>query len=264
MTNLKDNVVWITGASSGIGEALAKTLNRKGSIVVLSSRRIEELKRVQMELDIPENSLVLPMDLLEHESFVPNTKIILDTFGQIDVLINNGGISQRSLARETPLDLDRKIMELNYFSHVALTKTVLPIMQNQKGGHIITISSLSGKFGFFLRSAYAASKHALQGFFESLRLEEEGNNIKVLMVYPGLIKTNISVNALAADGTPHGKMDNNQSKGISAEKCAAKIVKGIEKNKLEVFPGGKEKNAVKVKRFSPRLFYKIIRKQSPE
>lgn len=264
MTSLENKVVWITGASSGIGEALAKVINKKGGIVILSSRREVELKRVQMELDRPENSMVLPLDLLQHEQFVPATKAILDEYSRIDVLVNNGGISQRSLARETPLDLDRKIMELNYFSHVALTKTVLPIMTNQKGGNIVTISSLSGKFGFFLRSAYAASKHALQGFFETLRLEEEVDGIKVLLVYPGLIKTNISQNALDAKGNPHGKLDNNQAQGISAEKCAEQIVKGIEKDKLEIFPGGKEKNAVKIKRFSPRLFYKIIRKQSPE
>jgi dehydrogenase/reductase SDR family protein 7B len=160
------------------------------------------------------------------------------------------------------MNIDRKIMEVNYFSHVALTKTVLPIMDNQKGGHIITISSLSGKFGFFLRSAYAASKHALQGFFESLRLEEEANGLKVLLVFPGLIRTNISVNAINAAGKTHGKMDNNQANGISAEKCAAQIITGLQKGKLEIFPGGKETKAVKVKRFSPKLFNKLIKKRS--
>lgn len=264
MSSIKGKIIWITGASSGIGEALAKELNKSGAIVVLSSRRKEELKRVQMELSNPGNSLVLPMDLSDHDQFVPLTKVVLDTYNRIDMLVNNGGISQRSMASETPMDIDRKIMEINYFGHVGLTKAVLPIMQNQRDGHIITISSLSGKFGFFLRSAYAASKHALQGFFESLRLEEEQNGLKILLVYPGLIQTNISKNALNAEGNAHGKMDQNQANGISAEKCARSIVTAIEKNKLEIFPGGKEKNAVKLKRLSPKLFHRIIRKQSAE
>lgn len=264
MSEFKGKIVWITGASSGIGEALSKAFNRLGATVVMSSRKQAELERVQMELKHPENSLVLPLDLSKPDKFVELTKIVLETFDSIDILVNNGGISQRSMASETPMDIDRKIMEINYFGHVALTKTVLPILKNQKSGHIVTISSLSGKFGFYLRSAYAASKHALQGFFESLRLEEEKNGIKVLMVFPGLIKTNISFNAIHADGSKHGKLDSNQAKGISPELCAQQIINGINKNKLEIFPGGKETRAVKLKRLSPNLLLKVLRKQSPE
>src|SRR5690606_16638527 len=132
---------------------------------------------------------------------------VVSRYKRIDILINNGGISQRGEAGETPLDVDRKIMEINYFGTIALTKAILPVLRKQKSGHIVTISSIAGKFGFYLRSAYAASKHALQGFFESLLLEEAQNNIRVTLVYPGKINTPISTRALNADGQAHGVMD---------------------------------------------------------
>ena len=182
MKNLENKIVWITGASSGIGLAVAKLFNERGSVVILSARKKETLEKTQKTLPNPEKSFVLPLDLTKPEQFVMATKQVIDRYNDIDVLVNNGGISQRSLASETPIDIDRAIMEVNYFGHVGLTKAVLPFMHTQKEAYIITISSLSGKFGFFQRSAYAASKHALQGFFESLRLEEEKNNIKVLLL----------------------------------------------------------------------------------
>lgn len=261
MVSMENKIVWITGATSGIGEQLAIQLSNLGAKIVLSARRVEELERVKASCK--SEVLIMPLDLSDTSNFTEKTDAVIAQFGRIDYLINNGGISQRSLVVETPLEIDRKIMEVNYFGNIALAKAVLPVFKQQKSGTYVIISSLSGKFGFFLRSAYAASKHALVGFYESLRLEEENNGIKVSLVFPGLIKTNISQNALAKDGKSHGELDQKQAKGISAELCAQQIIKGIKKEQLEIFTGAGELKAVTVKRLFPSLFHKIIRKQNP-
>ena len=154
-------------------------------------------------------------------------------------------------------------MEVNYFSVVNISKAVLPYMIRSKGGHIVVISSVAGTFGFFLRSSYSAAKHALHGYFESLRLETESKGIKVLMVCPGKIKTNISINATSANGNINGKMEESHESAMSAEECSQQIIKGILNNEEEIFIGGKELMAVKLKRFFPKWFSKIIRKQNP-
>lgn len=260
---MQGKVVWITGASSGIGAAIAKKINALGGVVVLSARRKEALENLQKELSEPEKSFVLPLDLEQINTFSSKVEEVIQQYQKIDLLINNGGISQRGNVRETSLEVDRKIMEINYFGTVALTKAVLPYMIQQKSGHIVAISSITGKFGFFLRSSYAASKHAIKGFFESLRLEEEANNIKVSLVYPGQINTPISKSALDADGKPFGQMDQNQSRGMDVDQCAAKIVKGLQKQKKDIYVGGKEMLILKIQRFFPKLFYKVLKKQSP-
>lgn len=265
MSTNKNKVVWITGASSGIGEALAKAFAIEGAKLVLSARREEELNRVKKSLNIPDSDvLILPLDLSDTTKTNEFTQKVISKFGQIDILINNGGISQRSLTLETPLEIDRKIMEINFFGTIALTKSVLPFMIKQKSGHIIVMSSIAGKFGFFFRSAYSASKHALHGFFEALRMEIFNDNIKVLIVCPGKIKTDISINAITGTGGKHNKMDQSQAQGLSAEECARQILKGIRNNKDELFIGGKELRAIWVKRFFPNLFTRLIRKQKPE
>jgi len=265
MSAFKNKVVWITGASSGIGEALTLLFAKEGAKLVLSSRRKEELMRVKNTLKISEeNVFILPIDLADTSKANEYTKEVITKFGRIDILINNGGISQRALTKDTPIEIDRKIMEVNFFGTVALTKSVLPYMLEQKSGHIVAMSSIAGKFGFYFRSAYAASKHALHGFFESLRMEIYNDNVNVLIVCPGKVKTNISINAVTGDGTNHNKMDESQAKGVSAEECAKQILKGIENNTEELFIGGKELKAIWVKRFFPTLFSKLIRKQKPE
>lgn len=261
----QNKVVWITGASSGIGEALAKAFADEGAKLILSSRRSDELERVKNTLkSINSDILILPLDLAETSKTDALTKQVIDTFGRIDILINNGGISQRSLTKDTSLEIDRKVMEVNFFGTVALTKSVLPYMLKQKSGHIIAVSSIVGKFGFYLRSAYSASKHALHGFFESLRMEIYADNIKVLIVCPGKIRTNISVNALTGDGSKHSIMDESTDKGLSPEVCAQKILDGIKSNKEELLIGGSDLNAIWLKRFFPKLFSRIIRKQKAE
>lgn len=264
MGTFNNKVIWITGASSGIGEVLARQFASQNARVVISARNTEKLEKIKSSLASQENILVLPLDLEKTSNINLLTEKVIDRFGRIDVLINNGGISQRSLTKDTVLEIDRRIMETNFFGTVAITKSVLPYMLKQKSGHIVAMSSIAGKFGFFYRSAYSASKHALHGFFESMRMEVYKENINVLIVCPGKIKTNISVNAVTGDGAKHGLMDESTERGISAEECAKQILKAIENNKEEVFIGGKELRAVWMKRLFPSLFSKIIRKQKPE
>ena len=261
----KNKVVWITGASSGIGEALAQSFASEGAQLVLSARRVDELLRVKKSLKIADvDVMILPLDLSDTAKINELTQQVIAKFGRIDVLVNNGGISQRSLAKDTSMEIVRKLMEVNFFGTIALTKSVLPYMQKQKGGHIIVMSSIAGKFGFYFRSAYSASKHALHGFFEALRMEIQNENVKVLIVCPGKIQTNISINAITSDGGKHNKMDESQKNGISAEVCAQQILKGIKNNKEEIFIGGRELRAIWVKRIFPTLFSKMIKKQKPE
>lgn len=254
------NYVWITGASSGIGKALAKHYNENGYFIILSSRNHESLENVQSELKFPDKSFIKVLDLEDGSNFPSISKDLVDRYGKIDILINNGGISQRGEAGDTSIEIDRKIMEINYFGNIALTKSILPYMR-KSGGQIIVISSIAGKFGFYLRSAYSASKHALQGFYESLLLEEAKNNIFVTLVYPGKINTPISVSAINEKGVSHGVMDHNQETGMPAEECAEIIYKGALKKKKSILVGNREIKAVYIKRYFPKLFWRIIKNQ---
>lgn len=260
----RDKVIWITGASSGIGEALALLLAAEGATIILSARREPELQRIASQLHASSKWMILPLDLENTSNVDELTKKVIDKFGRIDVLINNGGISQRSLANETPLSIDRKIMEINYFGQVALTKSVLPYMLKQKSGQIVVMSSIAGKFGFWFRSAYSASKHALHGFYESLRLETEEEGIKVLIAVPGKIQSNISVNALKGDGSKHAVMDKSQEEGMPALECAKIIIDAMKNNREEILVGNREIKAVWIKRHFPKWFGRIIRKQKRE
>lgn len=260
-TTFQDKVVWVTGASSGIGEAIAKEFAAKGAKLVLSARKVEELERVKQELNLGDDKvLVLPLDLIEHDKMEEKAQAVISKFGRIDYLINNGGVSQRSLAIDTKLEVDKKLIDINLLGTIAITKAVLPYMVKQKSGHIGVITSLTGKFGTPMRSAYAASKHGLHGFFDSLRAEHFKDNIQVTLICPGFIRTKVSINALTGDGSSQGTMDNATGKGISAEECARRIVKGISKEKEEILVGNKEVYAVLVKRFFPKLFSRLIKK----
>ncbi len=261
MKSIKHKTIWITGASSGIGRALAIAFSKENAQLILTSRNEKKLNEVA-ELCKPAKCFVLPADLSETKELNQLVKKAMDCTGQIDLLMNNAGRSQRSLAKETDIRIDRQLFELNFFSAIELTKLVMPHMIKRKEGHIAVISSISGKFGFPLRTAYAATKHALQGFFESLRTELKADNIKVSIISPGRIKTNISLHALTKDGTSHGEMDPGQENAISAEKCARKIVSGIKKNKKEMLIGGKEILLVYIHRFLPFLYHRIVNKIS--
>jgi short-subunit dehydrogenase len=258
----QEKVIWITGASSGIGKALAEEWAKSGAKLVLSARNVEALEELKTSLPNSAEHLVVPLDLADSSNFDTLVKHVVERMGTIDVLVNNGGMSQRSEAYETPLDVDRRIMEVNYFGNIALTKAVLPHFRKQQSGTFVVISSIAGKFGFYLRSAYSASKHALHGFYESLLLEEQKNGIQVTIACPGKINTNISVNALNKSGEKHGEMDHNQATGMPADVCAQKLILAVRRGKREVLIGNKEIKAVTLKRLFPRLFWKVIRKQS--
>jgi short-subunit dehydrogenase len=253
-----DKKVWITGASSGIGEALAYAFSNAGAQLILSSRNLDRLNEVASRCAQPERHLVLPLDLMDQSKHETTALEALNKLGSIDILVNNGGISQRCFACETSMETDRKIMETNFFGTMGLTKAVLPSMLKRRSGHIVVISSLVGKVGTPLRSTYSASKHALHGFFDSLRAEVRKENIKVTIVCPGFIRTNISINAMAADGSCHGVMDDAQASGMPAEECARQILQAVQKGKEEVYIGGKELLGIYINRFFPRLFNRII------
>ena len=255
-------IAWVTGASSGIGKATCEALAKRGATVVLSARNKNMLVEVCESLVNPTSHFVLPLDLEEIDSFSTKAGEIIEKYGRIDFLFNNGGLSQRSMVSETSLAIDRKIMEVNYFGNIALAKTVLPYFIAQKSGHFVITSSIAGKFGFYLRSAYSASKHALQGFYESLALEEARNNIHVTISCPGKINTPISTNALTSSGEKHGVMDHNQQTGMSAELCVDILLKAVSVKKKEVLIGNKEIWAVILRRFLPqKMFWNILKKQ---
>lgn len=261
MSHLRNKVIWLTGASSGIGEALAYELARRGARLILSARRKEELERVKGNCiaSAQPDVRILPLDLEQGATLKLSTQAALQLFGQIDILVNNGGISQRSLVADATLDVDRRIMEINYFGAIALTKYLLPHFITRREGHFVNVSSITGKFGTPYRSGYAASKHALHGFFDALRAEHYKDNISVTMICPGFIRTALTLSALTADGSPLNKMDAAQYKGMPADSCARQIVSAIEKKKEEVYIGGREVFGVYLKRFFPTLFSRLIR-----
>lgn len=257
---VKEKTIWITGASSGIGRALALNLSRHRARLILSPRFLERLEDCRQACTNPDRHMVLPLDLADPASLQEASRLALEKCGAIDILVNNGGVSQRSLVVDTRLEVDRRIMEINFFGAVALTKLVLPSMLSRKSGHIVVTSSVMGKLGTPYRTAYAASKHALHGFFDSLRAELWDQGIRVTMVCPGFVRTNISINALKGDGSTFGGMDAAQAAGMDPEDCAKKIVRAIEAERNEVYMGGKEILGVYLQRFVPDLFAKIIRK----
>ncbi len=263
MSNFEGKTVWVTGASSGIGKAFVEELDKRYDVTfILSSRKESELITLKNSLKNPEKHHVISMDLEKSETIEQAVETVKSLDLKIDFLFNNGGVSQRAEVIETAIDVDRKMFEINFFGNIYLTKLVLPFMVENSAGHIIVTSSIAGKFGFFLRSTYSASKHALHGFYESLRLEVEKYNIHVTILCPGKINTPISKAALTADGSAHGLMDHNQATGMSAEICAKQIINAIQKNKKEVLIGNKETLAATLKRFLPQnLFWKIIKKQ---
>lgn len=256
-----NKVVWLTGASSGIGEATAFELSKQGAKVILSSRNKEKLEQVKIRCAHPEEVKILTIDLDEYSKSSILVQQALTLFGTIDILINNGGISQRSLAVDTGMVIDERIFKTNYFGTVALTKALLPYFVARKQGHIVVVTSVVGKLGTPLRSSYAASKHALHGFFDSLRAEIHQHHIDVTLVCPGYVNTAISLNALTANGTPQNRMDTKTAKGLAPNYFAKKMLRAIRRRKQEVIIGGfLEKLSVYVKRFFPKVLATMIRK----
>lgn len=257
--DLKDKVVWLTGASSGIGAATAVLASKHGARLVLTARRLERLEEVKARCADPSKVKLLPFDLTDIESHPARAQEAIDAFGQVDCLINNAGISQRSRVEDTELEVDRRIMEINYFAVISLTKALLPHMISRRTGNISVISSVAGYVGTKQRSAYAASKHAVRAYFDSLRAEMHEYGIHVTVVCPGYIKTEISESALTGGGGKFGTMDENISKGLAPEKAAEAVLRGIEREREEVYVGGKELAAIYLKRFAPAVVSRVVR-----
>jgi len=261
-----DQVVWITGASSGIGEALALQFAAEGARIVLSARREVELNRVRsllVDQGLPAgNILVLPLDVTDHDSMPAALNAVTGAFGRVDMLINNAGISQRSVCIETDMSVYRSLMEVDVLGQIALTKVVLPLMLEQGSGHIVVTSSVAGKLGAPYRTGYCAAKHAVMGFFDALRTEVIRHGLKVTTITPGYIRTNISANALKGDGQAFGRTDKNIAAGMDVTRCAEVIMKGFRKGKQEIPVGeGIEMKALWLKRFFPGLVLKLAAKQ---
>ena len=259
--DLKNKVIWITGASSGIGEATAVELSKMNCSLIISSRNKKQLETVKNNCTNPEKVKILTLDLEQYETLEKTTKQAIELFGHIDILINNGGISQRALAKDTLLKVDKKMMDINYFGTVALSKALLPHFMERKSGQFAVVTSVVGKVATPVRSSYSASKHALHGFFDSLRAEVYNDNIDVTIIMPGYVRTRLSFNALVGNGDLQNKMDVATDNGILPEVFAKKMIRAIQKKKREVVIGGlKETASVYLKRISPALLAKVVRK----
>lgn len=260
MGSFTNKTVWITGASSGIGEALAYEAAKEGAALVLSARREDELQRVVKNCQNSELHTITTLDLAASDGFRDLVGKVWQKTSGIDLLINNAGLSQRALVMDTELSVHRKIMEVNYFGTVALTQALLPYLLEKGSGGVITVSSLVGKFTTPLRSAYSASKHAITAYMDSLRAELHGKGLQFTTVYPGFIRTNLTYKALLGDGSEQNTMDRAQKEGMSAEECAKRMIKAYQNGKSEVYVGGKETRGVLLKRLLPRIFEKVVRK----
>lgn len=262
--NFSAKTVWITGASAGMGAAVAELIAEKCSQLILSGRNLEALNKISAQLSRNGLSVyVIPFDLQDEGSVINAYNTVKKEALIVDALLQFGGLSHRSLALDTETDVERKIMEVNYFGTVKLAKLVLKDMIQQKAGLLAATSSIVGKFGFPYRSSYSAAKHALHGYFETIRAENVDNNIKVSIIIPGRVATNFSMHALLKDGAAHGKMDQGLENGISVESAAKKIVKSLEREKKEILVGGKELLMVHLRRWIPSLAYRLAAKVSP-
>ena len=258
MASLNNKTVWITGASSGIGEALSYELNKKGCKLILSSRTTQALEKVKNNCERPSNVSILPLDITEYYEMPAKVKKAITAFGSVDVLINNAGISQRSFIVDTDFEVYKQLVDINYLGTVALTKAILPYFIERQKGHFATVTSLMGKFGSPVRSGYCGSKHALHGFFDVLRMEHEKDHILVTLVAPGFVQTNIAKNALVGDGSARGHEDTDNANGLTTADFSKKMIKAIEKEKYEVYMGGKEILGIYLKRFFPKLLHKVV------
>jgi short-subunit dehydrogenase len=255
---LNNKVIWITGASSGIGKSLAIELSNYPCKLILSSRRTDVLEEVKQLCKYPENIAVLSFDLADYKTMQNVSESAIKCFGKVDILVNNGGISQRSPIIETSIEVDKKLMEIDYLGTIALTKAILPHFIENKSGNFVVVTSLMGKFSSPLRSAYCAAKHALHGFFDALRLEHDKDNIKVTMICPGFVNTNVARNALTGNGSQQVFQDDMTENGLDPDVFVKRMIKAIKKEKFEAYIGKFEAFGIYVKRFSPRLLHWLV------
>lgn len=253
-----NKIVWISGASSGIGAELAKRYSHRGIKFILSSRNVRALERVKSECYYPENIIILPIDLNDFYAAPALVKKAYNIFGRIDILINNAGVSQRSLIVDTQFDVLKKLIEINYLGTVALSRALLPFFLKQGFGHYVVVSSVMGKYGSPFRSGYSAAKHALHGFFDVMRMEHQKDNINVTIICPGFVRTPIAMNSLKGDGSVLGVDDLAKRKGLKVEDFARKMVRSVDQKKWEVQFGKKELLGVYLKRLSNKLLHSAV------
>lgn len=256
-------LIWITGASSGIGEQLCYDLSRLGARIILSARREDELERVKSACTNPQQHIVLPLDMLNEDAILERADVVNNEHGTVDYLFNNAGITQRSLITETGTDIYRKVMELNYFSQVAITRKILPGMLQRGSGHIVTISSIAGLIGIPYRSAYCSSKHAIIGFMDSLRSEVHDKGLRVTTVCPGFVRTNI-IETARREGTAQEKIEDTVIKnGMAVDEAVAQLLEAVAAEKEQiVIAKGKEGMGPIIKRLFPGVIYKMVRKMA--
>ena len=250
--------VWVTGASSGIGEALARGLAGQGAAVVLSGRRAEALASVADE--IGGAALVLPFEATDYEALPQIVAEALAWRGGVDLLINNAGVSQRSLAVDTDFSVYRQLMEIDFLAPLRLTQLVLPHMIARRSGRIAVVSSVAGKLGVPLRTGYCAAKHACVGYFEALRAEvETAYGVGVTVILPGSVKTSIAVNALNERGESRGRSDSNIDNGIPVEKAAGLILDGLAAGAREIVVAeGRELAALQMRATNPEVVFAAL------
>lgn len=253
-----NKVVWITGASSGIGEQLAYQLAELGAKLVLSSRRKTALERVSAACKKGTEVLVVPLDLGTPDTFAEKVAEVQDSFGQIDFLINNAGIGQNGFVDENEMQVYQQVLQVNLLGPIALTKAVLPVMLKQGSGHITGVSSILGKLIVRERSAYCASKYAFNAFLDTLRLELQKKNIQVLTACPGATQTNMEASAINGTGHATGQVPDEYNTWMLPEKVAAEILKGIRRKKREILIGSRfEKFGVFMIRFLPAIYHRF-------
>lgn len=258
MERIDGKVIWITGASSGIGEGLAHELSKKGCKLILSSRKEEQLQKVAAQCDPKGSVKTLPLDLAHFDELSQKVAEAISLYGKIDILVNNAGVSQRSLILDTDFEVYKKLMDINYLGTVALSKALLPYFIEQQKGHYVTVTSLMGKFGSPYRSGYCGAKHALHGFFDVLRMEHEKDGIAITLVCPGFVQTNVAKNALTADGSPQQSDDTATQQGLAVPVFAKRLIRAVERKKFEAYIGRSEVKGIYLKRFFPKMLHKVV------
>jgi short-subunit dehydrogenase len=258
MTTISGKTAWVTGASSGIGEALAKGLAARGGRIILSGRRVNELQRVAGA--VGGEALILPFEATEFDALPGVVAKALAWTGGVDILINNAGVSQRSLALDTTFDTYRRLMDIDFFAPVRITQLVLPSMVERRSGRIVIISSVAGKVGAPLRTAYCAAKHAAIGYFDALRAEvEKAYGVGVSVVTPGSVRTAIAVNAMTGEGGARGRSDENIDNGMAPEKAAEIILDGLVEGRREIVVAeGMELAALQLRAANPEALFDFV------
>ncbi len=259
MVDQSGKTAWITGASSGIGEALAKAFVANGGNAILSGRNVAELDRVAAESGAPERCLILPFDTMDFAVIPAKVEAALAFCGGVDVLVNNAGISQRSLAVDTAFEVYERVIGVDLLAPIALTQALLPHLLARGAGQLVMISSVAGKAGVPLRTAYCAAKHGLIGYADALRSEVAGQGVKVLVVTPGSVKTNVSRNALNADGSVRGASDKAIDNGIDPGEVARLIWDAVESETRELLIAeGMEANIPVMRAHDPEKLFDMV------